>query len=102
MLERVTFVTTTGTGPSPPPRPPPPPPPPPWPLGAVLGSPACQTAYPAIPAMISRKTPQINPRFFDLPEPGGGTPCSTGTRPSGSDSGVLVVVVIPTPFEKTK
>src|ERR1035437_6953936 len=97
MLERATFVTTTGTGPRAAPLPPPPPTPPPptpWPLGPVFGWPARQTAYPATPATISRKTTQISPRFFDLPELGGVGPCWPGRGASGSDSGISVLVVM--------
>ena len=107
MLERETLVTTTGTGPRPAPRPPPPkplPPPPPKPppllLGAVDGSPACQTAYPATPAIISRKTTQIRPRFLGFPDLGGIGPCWPGRSTSGSDSGIFMFVVIQTPIQK--
>src|SRR5208283_3220823 len=106
MLERATFVTTTGTGPRAAPRaaprPPPKPPPPPWPLGLVFGWPARQTAYPATPATISRKTTQISPRFFDFPELGGVGPCWPGGCTSGSDSGVFVLVVIQTPIKRVQ
>src|SRR5580700_7248721 len=103
MLERATVVTTTGTGPRtaprpPPPPKPPPPPPPPWPLGVVDGCPARQTAYPATPPMISRKTTQISPRFFGFPGLGGGSKSWPGGCTSGSDSGVFVCVVIQTAY----
>jgi len=52
--------------------------------------------------MISRKTTQISPRFIDFREPGGGAPCSTGTRPSGSDSEFLVAGIVESPIEKLK
>src|ERR1039458_440821 len=101
MLERATFVTTTGTGPRTAPLPPPPEPrpPPPWPVcGTVVGWPARQTAYPATPTMMSRKTTQISPRFFDFPELGGIGSCWPGGCISGSDSGFFVVVVIQTAY----
>src|ERR1035437_1229788 len=95
MLERATFVTTTGTGPRAAPLPPPRPPlPPPWPLGPAFGWPARHTAYPATPATISRKTTQISPRFFDLRGLGGVGPCWPGKGASGSGSDVSVFVVI--------
>src|ERR1035438_473701 len=95
MLERATFVTTTGTGPPGAPRPPPPPPPPPpWPFWAVVvGWPARQTAYPATDTTISRKTNQMSPRFFDFPEPGGAGSYWPGSN-SGNGSGVDGFVVI--------
>src|SRR5271157_2166006 len=96
MLERATFVTTTGTGPTgaaPLPPPPKPPPPPPWPLcRTVLGWPARQTAYPATPATINRKTAQSSPRFFGFPGPGGVGSCWPGSCTSGSDSSDSVVL----------
>src|ERR1039458_4732633 len=93
MLERATFVTTTGTGPVAP-RPPPPPPPPPAPFWAVVtGCPARQTAYPAMLATISRNTNQISPRFFGFPEPGGSPGCS-GRYTAGAGSEVFPGVVI--------
>src|SRR5580658_4727355 len=104
MLERVTLVTTTGTGPRPAPRPPPPPPgpprpPPPWDAGGIApGWPARHTAYPAIPAMISRKMTQISPRFLDFPDAGGVGSCEAGRCTSGFDSGVFVFVVIQTAY----
>jgi hypothetical protein len=50
-------------------------------------------------ARISRKTNQINPRFFDFPEPGGG-PSWPGRYSAGADSGVFVRVVIQTAYCK--
>jgi hypothetical protein len=64
----------------------------------VTGWPARQTAYPATPATISRKTTQISPRFFDLPELGGVGPCGPGKGTSGGNSGVFVFVVIQTAY----
>jgi hypothetical protein len=52
--------------------------------------------------MISRKTTQISPRFFDFPGVGGVGPCGPGGCTSGSDSGVFVLVVIQTPIEKVR
>jgi hypothetical protein len=48
--------------------------------------------------MISRKRTQINPRFLGLPTLGGIAPWPV-TGPSGSDSGILVVVDIPEPIK---
>src|SRR5271165_2510441 len=103
MLDRVTLVTTTGTGPKPAPRPPPPPGPPPPPLvpGAVLGSPACHTAYPATPATINRNKTQTSPRFLARRGvAGAGSCCGWGTCTPGCGSGPFVVVAIQTPSEE--
>src|SRR5690349_17454432 len=95
MLERATFVTTTGTGPLPPPRPLPPPPAP-CVLGAVLGSPTCHTAYPVTPTIITRKSTQRRPRFFGREGRGGSGASWSGLRSAGRVSYALVVVGIAT------
>jgi hypothetical protein len=51
-----------------------------------------------MPATISRKTTQISPRFFDLPELGGMGPCGPGRGTSGGGSGVSVFVVMQTAY----